>query len=67
MQGVAGKERVSVSKYEPNPHTTHSGNSEWVTSTECISMLGRKLASWTIFKGRKNLEKWHEKMRALGL
>jgi len=48
MLGVAGKARVIISKYEKNPHTTQSGNREWVTSTECVSLLGRKLGSWTI-------------------
>jgi hypothetical protein len=67
MQGVVGKSRVIIAKYEPNPRTTQSGNREWVTSTECVSATGRKLGSWIIFKGKKILQKWHTKMRDLGL
>src|SRR5688500_2400842 len=48
--GISGKEKVIVSKYEINPHTVHSGNREWVTSTECVSITSKKLASFTIFK-----------------
>ena len=64
MLGVA---RVIISKHEKNPHTTQSGNREWVTSTECVSLLGRKLGSWTIFKGKVSQVKWHKKMKDLGL
>jgi hypothetical protein len=67
IQGIARKSRVIIPKYKKNPHTTQSGNREWVTSTECISLLGRKLASWTIFKGIVQQKKWHQKMQALGL
>jgi len=67
MLGVTGKARVIISKHDKNPHTTHSGNREWVTSTECVSLLGRKLGSWTIFKGKVSQVKWHKKMKDLGL
>jgi hypothetical protein len=66
MLAVSGKARVIVSKYGKNPHITHSVNREWVTSTECVSMLGRKLASWTIFKGKVS-QVGHKKMKGLGL
>jgi hypothetical protein len=59
MLGIAGKTRVIVPKYDKNAHTTHAGNREWVTSTECISMTGEKLPSWTIFKGVVQQKKWH--------
>ena len=52
MIGVTGKVRILVDKTEKNPYTTQAGNREWVTSTECCSLTGRKLTSQTIFKGK---------------
>jgi hypothetical protein len=49
--GMANKLKVIISKYK-NPYLTHSGNREWATSTECCSLTGRRLGSWTIFKGK---------------
>jgi hypothetical protein len=49
-----------------NPHATQSGNREWVTSTESITITGKKLGSWTIFKGAMQQKKWHLKTKALG-
>jgi DDE superfamily endonuclease len=66
MMGVSGKTRVIIPKSSKNPHTTHPGNREWVTSTECISMAGKKLGSWTIFKGKKPQKMWHETMKRIG-
>ena len=65
MMGVAGKVRVVLSKYEKNPYSTHPGNREWVTSTECCSLIGRKLGSWIIFKGKTQQKKWFQTMECL--
>ena len=65
MMGIAGKVRVILSKYEKNPYSTHPGNREWVTSTECCSLTGRKLGSWTIFKGKAQQKKWYQTMERL--
>jgi hypothetical protein len=65
MTGVAGKVRVILSKYEKNPYSTHPGNREWVTSTECCSLTGRKLGSWTIFKAKTQQKKWFQAMERL--
>jgi DDE superfamily endonuclease/Tc5 transposase DNA-binding domain/helix-turn-helix, Psq domain len=65
MVGVAGKVRVILSKYEKNPYSTHPGNREWVTSTECCSLTGRKLGSWTIFKAKTQQKKWFQTMERL--
>jgi len=60
MLGVAGKQRVIIPKTEKNLYTSNgSGNRDWATSTETCSLTGRILPSWTIFKGVKNLDKWH--------
>jgi hypothetical protein len=68
MLGVAGKVAVIIPKTEKNPHTSNgSGNRDWATSTECISLTGRLLPSWTIFKGKLNLNKWHNTMERIGL
>jgi hypothetical protein len=65
MMGIAGKVRVILSKYEKNPYSTHPGNREWVTSTECCSLSGRRLGSWTIFKGKTQQKKWFQTMERL--
>ena len=66
--GVAGKQRVIIPKTEKNPHTSGgSGSREWATATETCSLTGRLLPSWTIFKGVKNLDKWHHTMERIGL
>ena len=65
MMGVAGKVRVILSKYEKNPYTTHPGNREWVTFTECCSLTGRKLGSWTMFKGKAQQKTWFQTMERL--
>jgi DDE superfamily endonuclease len=65
---VAGKQRVIIPKREKNPHTSGgSGSREWATATESCSLTGRILPSWTIFKGAKNLTKWHSTMERIGL
>lgn len=65
MIGMGNKIRVILSKYKKNPYSTHSGNREWVTSTECCSLAGRKLGSWTIFKGKVQQKQWAETMRRI--
>jgi hypothetical protein len=66
--GVAGKQRVIIPKTEKNPHTSGgSGSREWATATETCSLTGNLLPSWTIFKGVKNLTKWHHTMERIGL
>jgi DDE superfamily endonuclease len=66
--GVAGKQRVIIPKTEKNPHTSGgSGSREWATATETCSLTGHLLPSWTIFKGVKNLNKWHYTMERIGL
>ena len=65
LMGIAGKVRVILSKYEKNPYSTHPGNREWVTSTECCSLTGRKLRPWTIFKGKAQQMKWFQTMERL--
>ena len=51
LQGVIAKLRVIISKEEVNQLITQPGNREWTSLIECISMTGRKLRSWIIFKG----------------
>jgi hypothetical protein len=48
--GLANNIRVIILKYKKNPYSTHCGNREWVTLTECCSLTGQYLGSWTIFK-----------------
>jgi len=67
MMGISGKLNIIIPKTAKNPnHSGGSGNREWVTSTECVSLTGRKLPSWTIFKGKTNQDKWHATMKRIG-
>ena len=59
MMGVVGKFRVVVSKHE-KAYMTQCGNREWVSLIECISMDGRILAPWIIFKGKQHKKAWYE-------
>jgi hypothetical protein len=52
MMGIASKVSILVNKSEKSPYSTQAGNREWVTSTEYVSLIGRKLLSWTIFKAK---------------
>ena len=51
--GVAGKQRVIIPKREGCPHTSGGSVSrEWATSSECVSLGGRRLPLWMVFKGK---------------
>jgi hypothetical protein len=60
MQGVVAKLRVMISKYEKKAHMTQCDNRKWVSLIECISMDGRVLKSWIIFKGKLQQKAWYE-------
>ncbi len=63
MQGVIAKLRVMISKYEKKAHMTQCGNREWVSLIECISMDGRVLKPWIIFKGKVQQKAWYEVLK----
>jgi hypothetical protein len=65
MIGIANKLKVIISKYEKNLYLTHSGNREWAILTECCSLIGRRLGSWTIFKGKVVLKAWTETIKRI--
>jgi hypothetical protein len=54
LLGVIGKVKVILSKYEKQGFLTQDGSREWVTLLECISMEGRRVPPWLIFKGKIN-------------
>jgi len=60
LQGVIGKLKVLLSKHQHKKHMTHCGNREWTTLIECVSLNGRKLRPWIIFKGKKPQLSWHD-------
>ena len=60
IQGVIAKLKVMVSAKERNKHMTQDGNREWVSLLECISMTGRSLRSWVIFKAVLQQKAWNE-------
>lgn len=63
MQGVIAKNRVMISKYEKKAHMTQWGNREWVTLIECVSMNGRVLKPWVIFKAKQQQKAWFEALK----
>jgi len=58
LQGVIAKLKVMLSKYETNQHMTHCGNREWTTLIETISLTGRSLRPWIIFKAQLQQKAW---------
>ena len=42
---------------------TQCGNREWVSLIECISMDGRVLKPWIIFKGKVQQKAWYEVLK----
>ena len=62
---ITGKERCIVSKSEKRPKTTQDGNREWCTVLECISLKGKVLSPWIIFKAKLQKKEWQIKLREL--
>lgn len=65
MMGKFGKQRVIVSKSEKKPKTVQDGSREWTTFIERVSLTGRLLGPWVIFKGKVQQKKWHDTMKVL--
>ena len=59
------KIRCIVSKSEKRPKSSHDGSREWATLVEAISLTGKVLSPWIIFKGVLNKTSWTEKLKAL--
>ena len=61
MMGVIAKLKVIISKYEfGGKHMTQCGNRDWVSLIECVSMDGRVLKPWIIFKAKLKQKAWFE-------
>ena len=58
MMGLIGKVRVIVSKYDKKIYMTQPGNREWVSLIECISLDGRRIRPWVIFKAKQHQKAW---------
>jgi hypothetical protein len=63
--GQGMKARSIVSKSNTQPHTSHDGNREWATLFKAISLTGKVLSPWVIFKGKMNQPAWQRKLKAL--
>jgi len=63
--GVGMKVRSIVSKRNKQPKSSHDGNREWATLIEAISLTGKVLSPWIIFKGIVNNKAWTDKLIAL--
>lgn len=65
MQGVIAKLKVMISKYDKKKaYMTQCGNREWVSLIECVSMDGRSLPPWIIFKGKLIQKAWKEALKS---
>ena len=60
MMGVIAKLRVMISKHEKKAYMTQPGNREWVSLLECVSLTGKSLPLWMIFKGKQLMKAWRE-------
>jgi len=58
MMGLIRKVRVIVSKYDKKIYMTQPGNREWVSLIECISLDGRRIRPWVIFKAKQDQKAW---------
>ena len=58
LQGVIAKLRVLLSKYEAKKHITQCDNREWTSLIECISLTGRILRPFVIFKAKRQQLSW---------
>jgi hypothetical protein len=61
--GLLGKTKVVISRHEKNTSMTQCGNREWVSLIECISIDGRALTPWIIFKAKRQQAAWFEKLK----
>jgi hypothetical protein len=50
--GITREEHCIVSKSKKRLKTTQDGNREWCTVLECISLKGKVLSPWIIFKAK---------------
>ena len=60
MQEVVGKESVIISRHQLKTSMTQPGNREWVALIECVSLDGKIIKPWIIFKGRQQMKAWRE-------
>ena len=62
--GVCAKVKVYVSKYETKKkaYMTQPGDREWVSLIETISIDGRVLPPWIIFKGKLYQKSWFQQL-----
>jgi hypothetical protein len=60
MMGVIAKLRVVVSRKNKKPYMTQQGKREWVSLIECISLDGRVLSPFVIFKCKALLKDWYK-------
>ena len=56
--GCIGKVRVTVSKYDKKAFMTEPGSREWVSLIGCVSLDGRQMRPWIIFKGKLHQKFW---------
>ena len=60
LMGYIAKLRVMIRKDQKKAHMTQCGNREWVSLIECVSLDGRVLKPWIIFKGMRQQKAWWE-------
>lgn len=63
MQGAIGKERVIISRHQLKTYMAQPGNREWVSAIECVSVDGKALKPWIVFKGKLQMKSWWDVLR----
>ena len=60
MQGAIGKESVIFSRQQLKTFMTQPDNRDWVVLIECVSLDGKIIKPWIIFKGEQRMKVWRE-------
>ena len=60
LQGIIPKLKVMIGRHEKKAYMTQPGNREWVSLIECVSMDGRRLTPFIIFKAKQLQKAWND-------
>jgi len=58
LMGILHKARVIISKHDMQKYITQPGSREFTTIIECISINGRVIKPFIIFKGKQMKKAW---------
>ena len=64
MMDAIKKVKIIILKYEKRQYMTASSSCEWVSLIEYISITGKALDSWIIFKGKMHKTSWMKTLQS---